>query len=177
MRKLYFFTAICLFSLLGACGKDETQPGPDGPDGPDIPVSEWRLASYDDPEGYPGVPRSTIYSVTLIQGDERVTIPVFQSSWPGLSDRLHGYDSYRFLSARHLQGPEHQLGEFFVPRGRLRSRSGSSTASGFPSSAGSRFCLPVTASRRRSKAMWCASRSRNPDSARWRSASTAIKTD
>ena len=82
MRKLYFFTAICLFSLLGACGKDETQPGPDGPDGPDIPVSEWRLVSYDDPEGYPGVPRSTIYSVTLIQGDERVTIPVFQSSCP-----------------------------------------------------------------------------------------------
>lgn len=56
--------------------------GPDGSDGPDIPVSEWRLASYDDPEGYPGVPRSTIYSVTLIQGDERVTIPVFQSSCP-----------------------------------------------------------------------------------------------
>ena len=75
MRKLYFFTAICLFSLLGgACGKDETKTptGPDGPDGPDVPASEWRLAAYDDPEGYPGVPRSTIYSVTLIQGDERV---------------------------------------------------------------------------------------------------------
>ena len=85
MRKLYFFTAICLFSLLGgACGKDETKTptGPDGPDGPDVPASEWRLAAYDDPEGYPGVPRSTIYSVTLIQGDERVTVPVFQSSCP-----------------------------------------------------------------------------------------------
>ena len=173
MRKLYFFTAICLFSLLGACGKDETQPGPDGPDGPDIPVSEWRLASYDDPEGYPGVPRSTIYSVTLIQGDERVTIPVFQSSCPVYQA---GYmDMTPTGSASSRTGAS--VGRIFRSTGRLRSRSGSSIASGFPSSAGSRFCLPVTASRRRSKAMWCASRSRNPDSARWRSASTAIKTD
>ncbi len=84
MKKLSFFTLIALFTLLGACGKDETAAGgePDDPDEPDVPVVEGRLATYADPDDYPGVPRSTVYEVTLVQGDRRVSIPVFQSTCP-----------------------------------------------------------------------------------------------
>lgn len=84
MRKFYLFALFCLMGMLVACVKDEatSDPKPDGPENPDIPASEWRLATYSDPDDYPDVPRSTVYAVTLIQGDTRVTVPVFQSSCP-----------------------------------------------------------------------------------------------
>ena len=84
MRKFYLFALFCLMGMLVACVKDEATPDPkpDGPENPDIPASEWRLATYSDPDDYPDVPRSTVYAVTLIQGDTRVTVPVFQSSCP-----------------------------------------------------------------------------------------------
>ena len=40
------------------------------------------LAVYTDPAGFPDVPQSTIYEVTLIHGSYSVKIPVFQNSCP-----------------------------------------------------------------------------------------------
>ena len=40
------------------------------------------LAVYTDPAGFPGVPQSSIYEVTLIQDTTRVQIPVFQNTCP-----------------------------------------------------------------------------------------------
>ena len=52
------------------------------PEDPDIPDTSLTLATYADPAGFPDVPKSTIYEVTLIQGAYRVKIPVFQNTCP-----------------------------------------------------------------------------------------------
>ena len=51
----------------------------------DNPISgdpDKMLAVYTDPAGFPGVPQSSIYEVSLIQGTHRVKIPVFQNTCP-----------------------------------------------------------------------------------------------
>ena len=55
---------------------------PGSPEKPPPENTEETLAVYIDPAGFPGVPQSSIYEVTLIQGTFRVKIPVFINECP-----------------------------------------------------------------------------------------------
>jgi len=74
-----FLTYIVLIALMAGCKNNMEYPPVDNPD-PDDTIST--LAVYTDPAGFPGVPQSTIYEVSLIQGTRRVKIPVFQNTCP-----------------------------------------------------------------------------------------------
>jgi len=73
---------ILIIMLVAGCQDRDYLPlgNPGNSDLPDDP--NLTLAVYDDPDGFPGVPQSSIYEVTLIQGTYRVKIPVFQSDCP-----------------------------------------------------------------------------------------------
>ncbi|MFA7492798.1 MAG: hypothetical protein WCZ43_04700 [Proteiniphilum sp.] len=77
MRKTIKY--ILLMVLTIGCKESLDYPPLDNPY-TDDPIST--LAVYTDPAGFPDVPQSTIYEVTLIQGSHRVKIPVFQSRCP-----------------------------------------------------------------------------------------------
>lgn len=50
---------------------------------PEIPATEGdTLVTYEDPEGFPGVPKSDVYEVTIHQGFRKKDVVVFQNSCP-----------------------------------------------------------------------------------------------
>jgi hypothetical protein len=77
MKRLsaYIFLAI----LVAGCTEDldYTPVNPPSPE-----ESDSTLAVYTDPMGFPGVPQSSVYEVTLVQGANRVKIPVFRNTCP-----------------------------------------------------------------------------------------------
>jgi hypothetical protein len=70
---------IFLLALVTACKPDMDYTPLENPFSGD--TSET-LAVYNDPAGFPDVPQSSIYEVTLIQGTQRVNTPVFQNTCP-----------------------------------------------------------------------------------------------
>jgi len=70
---------ILLIVLIAGCTKSLDYLPLDNPSSGDTSST---LAIYTDPAGFPGVPQSSIYEVTLVQGTNRVKIPVFQNTCP-----------------------------------------------------------------------------------------------
>ncbi len=78
MKEIIIF--ISLLVLTSGCKESLDYPPLDNP--PKDDGNPTTLAVYTDPDGFPGVPQSTIYEVTLVQGSHRVQVPVFQSTCP-----------------------------------------------------------------------------------------------
>jgi hypothetical protein len=72
-------TYILLLALAAGCQTDLSYPELENPFSGD---SSKTLAVYNEPANYPGVPQSSIYAVTLIQGTQRIQAPVFQNTCP-----------------------------------------------------------------------------------------------
>jgi hypothetical protein len=71
---------VFLLILAGGCEQEYRYPPEEIPD---IPVSgDDKLVTYEDPDGYPGVPLSGIYAVRLIQGKKAAEPVVFRNSCP-----------------------------------------------------------------------------------------------
>jgi len=78
------FKYIIFIAALAGCTENMDYPplvNP-SPDNPNVPNPDLALAVYNDPAGFPDVPQSSIYEVTLVQGNNRVKIPVFQNTCP-----------------------------------------------------------------------------------------------
>lgn len=78
MKKMIIF--ILLMVLTTGCKESLDYPPIDNP--PTDDGNSNTLAVYTDPAGFPDVPQSTTYEVTLIQGSKQVKTPVFQSTCP-----------------------------------------------------------------------------------------------
>ncbi|GAB6009921.1 hypothetical protein [Dysgonomonas reticulitermitis] len=79
MEKVIIYTL--LMALVIGC-----KGNPDYPELVNPPLEnqdpDLKLAIYNDPAGFPGVPQSSIYEVTLIQDSHRTKVPVFQNTCP-----------------------------------------------------------------------------------------------
>jgi len=77
------FKYILLIALVAGCSNKPDYNGIDNPNpGGDPDDREKTFVEYIDPAGFPTVPQSTIYEVTLVHGKHRVKIPVFQNNCP-----------------------------------------------------------------------------------------------
>ena len=77
MKKVFIY--FLLIALAAGCTESLDYIPPDNPYSGDPDLT---LEIYTDPAGFPDVPKSSIYEVSLIQGTHRVKIPVFQNTCP-----------------------------------------------------------------------------------------------
>ncbi|MDR2057887.1 MAG: hypothetical protein LBP83_06340 [Dysgonamonadaceae bacterium] len=82
MKNILKYILIMIVAV--GCNENMDYPPLDNPYSNDSSAgdSESTVAIYNDPAGFPGVSQSSIYEVTLIQGSQRIRIPVFQNACP-----------------------------------------------------------------------------------------------